>query len=233
MRRRGARAPGRRAPARSATRCWGSNGVRADGARRAAASALSAFRAEAPGPPLLGWRASSRPPPSWTIAEPPTADAIEARIGSSPRPSITSRSRRSCTWVPRSSTAYCSLTSRAKARSVIAMNGISYGTSNTGMPRSSASSTSAFGSRLCSKPVPTPSPATSCSASRATKRRCRAAPLSWIPVVSRSSPPESHGVGSSSSEMCTQRIGRSAPSAPAPSSRPQSPTRLPTVSISP
>ena len=32
---------------------------------------------------------------------------------------------------------------------------------------------------------------------------------SGIPVVSRSSPPESHGVGSSSSVMCTQRISRS------------------------
>src|SRR5262249_28322212 len=63
------------------------------------------------------------------------------------------------------------------------------------------------------------------------KRRCRAAPFSWIPVVSSSSPPESHWVGSSSSEMWTQRIGCSAPSAPATSSRPQSATRLPTVSI--
>src|SRR3954452_23761384 len=99
------------------------------------------------------------------------------------------------------------------------------------MPRFSASSASAFGSRLCSNPVPSPSPATSRSASRARKRRCPAAPLSWIPVVSRSSPPESHGVGSSSSEMCTQRIGRSAPSVPEISSRPESETRLPTVSI--
>ena len=44
---------------------------------------------------------------------------------------------------------------------------------------------------------------------------------SWIPVVSSSSPPESHGVGSSSSEMWTQRISRSAPSSPAASSSPQ------------
>ena len=105
--------------------CWGSNGVRADVARRAATSAPSAFSAAAPGPPLLGWRASSRPVASWTIAEPPIADATEPRIASSPRPSITSRSSRSCTWAPRSRTAYCSLTSLAKARSVIAMNGIS------------------------------------------------------------------------------------------------------------
>src|SRR6185295_6780953 len=155
------------------------------------------------------------------------------RIASSPRPSITRRSRRSCTWVPRSRTAYCSLTRIAKARSVIAMNGISYGTSNRGMPRLEASSTSDFGSRWCSNPVPSPNPATPRSASPARKRRWRGAPVSWIPVVRSSSPPESQGVGSSSSEMCTQRIGRSAPSVPAASSRPQSLTRLPTVSISP
>src|SRR5206468_10467404 len=64
-----------------------------------------------------------------------------------------------------------------------------------------------------------------------TKRRWRAAPLSRNPVVSNSSPPDSHGVGSSISEMWTQRIGRSLPSAPAASSRPQSDTRAPTVSI--
>src|SRR4051794_15321817 len=111
------------------------------------------------------------------------------------------------------------------------MNGISYGTSNRGMPCFSASSTTALGTRLCSKPVPTPRPATSCFASRFTKWRCRAAPVSRKPVVKSSSPPESHGVGSSSSEMWTQRIGRSPPSVPAMSSRPQSETRSPTVSI--
>src|SRR5919108_1188007 len=99
------------------------------------------------------------------------------------------------------------------------------------VPRFSASSTSAFGSRLCSKPVPRPSPASSCSASLCRKRRWRAGAVSWIPVVSSSSPPDSHGVGSSSSEMWTQRIGRSAPCFPAASSRPHSDTRLPTVSI--
>src|SRR5215216_7194645 len=52
-----------------------------------------------------------------------------------------------------------------------------------------------------------------------------------MPVVSSSSPPESQGVGSSSSEMWTHRIGCPAPSAPATSSRPHSLTRLPTVSI--
>ena len=46
-----------------------------------------------------------------------------------------------------------------------------------------------------------------------------AAVSSGMPVVSISSPPESHGVGSSSSEMWTQRTGASAAAAPAASSR--------------
>ena len=48
-------------------------------------------------------------------------------------------------------------------------------------------------------------------------RRTRAAGsavLSSIPVVSSSSPPDSHGVGSCSSEMCTQRTGRSTAASP-------------------
>src|SRR4051794_40225217 len=63
--------------------------------------------------------------------------------------------------------------------------------------------------------------------------RCRSAFVSGIPVVSRSSPPESHGVGSSSSVMCTQRISRSAAVLPpAATLRPSSEVRLSTVSIS-
>ena len=44
---------------------------------------------------------------------------------SRPPPCRTSRSRRSLTAIPRESTSYCSLTSRLKAASVIAMNGVS------------------------------------------------------------------------------------------------------------
>ena len=58
---------------------------------------------------------------------------------------------------------------------------------------------------------------------------CRAG----CPVVSSSSPPDSQGVGSGSSEMCTQRTGASAPSSPAASSRPISATRPRTVSMRP
>jgi len=156
---------------------------------------------------------------------------MSATRASSPRPSITRRSRRSWTAASRRSTSYCSLTRHENAFSVMAMNGISYGTSKSGRPTSSAAPTSAFGTRRCPNPVPSPSPARPCSASSATKRRWRAGVPSWMPVVRSSSPPDSHRVGSSSSEMCTQRIGRSSPAAPAASSSPQSPTSSATVSI--
>src|SRR5450755_339078 len=64
-------------------------------------------------------------------------------------------------------------------------------------------------------PVPTPSPASWWSASRWTNSRWRSTVLSCIPVVRISSPPESQGVGSSSSVMCTQRTGSSRPASPA------------------
>ena len=54
-----------------------------------------------------------------------------------------------------------------------------------------------------------PRPAASLPASRRTNFRCRAAVFRLMPVVSSSSPPDRNGVGSSSSEMWTQRIGRS------------------------
>src|SRR5215210_9545901 len=52
-----------------------------------------------------------------------------------------------------------------------------------------------------------------------------------MPVVSSSSPPDSHGVGSGSSEMCTQRTGASAPSSPVASSSPISDASPRTVSM--
>src|SRR3954451_4326288 len=53
---------------------------------------------------------------------------------------------------------------------------------------------------------------------------------SGLPVVSPSSPPDSHGVGSISSVMCTQRTGASAASSPVSSSRSMSWTSRWTVS---
>ena len=79
-------------------------------------------------PPL----ASTSPRASSTTELPPIAAAISRATSSRPPPCRTSRSRRSLTAMPRESTSYCSLTSRLKAASVIAMKGVSYGTSKTG-----------------------------------------------------------------------------------------------------
>ena len=68
--------------------------------------------------------ASRSPRPSRIATVPPTAEAIVATISSRPRSSSTSRSSRRWTAMPRCSTSYCSLTRRAKAFSVIAMNGV-------------------------------------------------------------------------------------------------------------
>src|SRR3954453_13979699 len=118
------------------------------------------------------------------------------------------------------------------AFSVIAMKGSAYGTSNSGSPASRAASTSASGTSLCPKPVPNPTPATWRDASRSTYALCTASSPSWRPVVRISSPPDSHGVGSSSSVGCTQRIGASAASPPTSSSSCMSSTRPWTVSMS-
>src|SRR4051794_11174966 len=111
------------------------------------------------------------------------------------------------------------------------MNGSSYGTSNTGKWSDAASSTSAGGSVSWSKPVPNPRPARWCPASSRTNSRWRLSVSSWIPVVSRSSPPDSHGVGSGSSVMWTQRTGASAASSPVVSSSPISDASPRTVSM--
>ena len=58
---------------------------------------------------------------------------------------------------------------------MIAMNGISYGTTKSGMSCFFAASRSGPGTSGWSKPMPNPSAATSCLASRATYERCFAA----------------------------------------------------------
>src|SRR5215212_74900 len=95
------------------------------------------------------------------------------------------------------------------------MNGTSYGTSTSGKPRSAASSRSASGTSWCANPVPSPRPASPWPASSRTNVRCRSGSSSAMPVVSSSSPPDSHGVGSSSSEMWTHRTAFSSPASPA------------------
>ena len=69
--------------------------------------------------------ASGTPRPSKTSALPPMSVDSACATASRPRSESTMRSRRSMAAIERRSTAYCSLTSWAKARSVIAMNGSS------------------------------------------------------------------------------------------------------------
>ena len=157
-------------------------------------------------------------------AGPPIIVASALARPSSPRSESTICSSRSWAESARRNTAYCSFTSREAARSVMAMNGTSYGTSNTGNPCASAVSRSVSGTRACENPVPNPSPVRPCATSRSTYARSSPA---CRPVVSSSSPPVSHGVGSSSSEMCTQRTARSSPAAPATTGNSSSPSKLP------
>src|SRR3954451_20692542 len=174
--------------------------------------------------------ARASPRPSNTAAVPPTRLASAPTIASRPRSESTIRCRRSCAAIERCRSAYCSLTRRVNACSVSAMNGSSYGTSNSGKPRSRAASTSALGTVSCVNPVPRPTPASPWSARVAMKSRWRLAVSSARPVVSSSSPPDSHGVGSSSSEMCTQRTGTSRFASPASTSTSRSPSTSRTVS---
>src|SRR5215217_3885555 len=87
------------------------------------------------------------------------------------------------------------------------MNGSSYGTSNTGNPRSVASSSSAAGSSAWSKPVPKPSPARWRPDSSRTNSRWRLSVSSWMPVVSRSSPPVASSSPISDTSPLTVSIG--------------------------
>ena len=103
------------------------------------------------------WSGSPRASNTTTAA--PISVASAPTSASSPRSDRTIRSSRSCAARARRSTAYCSLTSWVNAASVIAMNGTSYGTSNTGNSRSAATSSSGSGTAACLKPVPNPSPA--------------------------------------------------------------------------
>ena len=155
--------------------------------------------------------ASSSPRPSNTSAGPPISADSAPATPSSPCSESTIRSSRSWAASARRSTAYCSLTRCVNAFSVSAMNGSSYGTSNSAKSCFAAASTSASGIVSCAKPVPRPSPASPWPASRATYARCVSGSVSAMPVVSSSSPPDRNGVGSSSSEMCTQRTARVEP----------------------
>ena len=143
------------------------------------------------------------------------------RIASSagvPWPSRTETASRSCTSSARSRRASCAFASRDAIAFVSAMNGTSYGTVTSGKSSSSASSASAAGGSAQPKPIPNASPARPWPARRRTYSRCgRDSSPMPRPVVISSSPPSSHGVGSGSSDTCTQRIAFRHP-APAASS---------------
>src|SRR4051794_32490716 len=219
--------------ARAPSSGWsGTNGAALPRVRaRLRSSALIASTASSDSSRWNAREASAFPRGSSTTTAPPIVAAMARTSSSSPRSSSSSRSSRRCTAMLRCSTSYCSLTSAANAFSVIAMNGSAYGTSNTGNDCARASSSSASGIVSWSKPVPNPSPATWCDASRSTSPRCASGVSSCMPVVRISSPPESHGVGSGSSDAWTQRIGAPAPSRPATRSSPISSIRPWTVSI--
>jgi hypothetical protein len=94
-------------------------------------------------------RAASVPPRgSSTAIAPPIVAPIARTISSSPRSSSSSRSSRRWLAMLRWSTSYWRFTSAVNAFSVMAMNGSSYGTSNTGSDASRAASSSAWGTRL-------------------------------------------------------------------------------------
>src|SRR3954449_6897021 len=164
------------------------------------------------------------------MAVPPMSVASAPTIASRPRSESTIRCRRSWAAMERCSRAYCSLTAIVAECSERSVNGNSEGTSNSGKPRSRAASTSAGGTVSCRKPVPSPTPASPWSASVAMNSRCAFALSRSRPVVSSSSPPDSHGVGSRSSEMWTQRTGTSRFCSPARTATSRSPSTSRTVS---
>ena len=79
--------------------------------------------------------------------------------------------------------------------------------------------------------MPRPRPDSPWPARRATYSRWVSGRSSWRPVVSSSSPPDSHGVGSTISEMCTQRTALSTPASPATSRTSRSRRRSRSASI--
>ena len=99
------------------------------------------------------------------------------------------------------------------------------GTSKSGNPCSSAAARSASGTRSCEKPTPKPSPVSPWRDEPRDVLALLASSPSCRPVVSSSSPPDSQGVGSASSEMCTQRTARSSPASPATTSSSSSRSR--------
>ena len=237
-RRGGARLPRRRGGARARRRARsGRGGARAGRTRRAprAASRPGATRSRRPRRPRdrarartvssrAPWRSpTTRPASSTSASEQPTCSPTIASSAGAPRPSRTACASRSCTSSARSSRGELLVRELRRDRLRQRDEGHLVGDGDEreaqlARPRRRAPQ-AARPSRSRRRRR---GPARPCSARRRTYSRCgRESSPTPSPVVIRSSPPSSHGVGSGSSETWTQRIGLSRPSAPAASSSPR------------
>ncbi len=106
-----------------------------------------------------GAAASTAPWRSSRTDHPPVARTRAAAMPGRPWPSSTVRVRVCSASSDLVRTSYCSATCRVNTASVMAMNGMAYGTSNTGKDERSAASTMAFGTLRNENPRPNPRPA--------------------------------------------------------------------------
>ena len=212
-------APGRRAPpGERSLRRRRTARRREQRERSATASPRSADAAAFEIPRSGGWRVSSRPWSSSSSAAPPTDSAIAWITSARPRSARTSRS--SCAWTSIAALEHVELLVDEPLERLLGDRD----------ERHLVGDLEDAEARSPRPPRPAP-PAPRRGRSRCRSRARRASRsaeqpdelallgarvVRLIPVVSSSSPPESHGVGSSSSEMWTQRISRSAaPASPA------------------
>ena len=194
-----------------------SRGARRRGARSRSSSRSASTRLVGRAAARCARRTSSSPRASKISAGPPISDGERARRRRrGPRSESTIRSSRSCAESARCSTAYCSLTRCENAFSVTAMNGTLVGHLEE---REAA---------LARPPRAAPrAPRRARSRCRARARRARgrraarrtragaSASSSRMPVVSSSSPPDSHGVGSRELGDVHPAHGASRPASPA------------------
>ena len=163
---------------------------------------------------LRGWDAITVPDGSSTTTLARSARPSSAATSCGP-PLTTARVIRGCARDARSTASYCSAAMREPTRCTTAANGVRNGISSSGSPSSSAADTSSSGTSSKVSPVPNPTPATPLSWRR--RRYCRrsaAAGGRLMPVVSTSSPPDSHLAGSANSVVRTKLISPPTPAAP-------------------
>ena len=154
-----------------AERAAGAGGAQDGSARRARPRAARARRRRRAGRPRGAPRARARSRRRARRCSARRSQRIASRA-STPRPSTTACASRSCTssaCVTRSSSSFARC---AKAAFVSAMNGVSYGTASTGKPTPVGLLDDGGRDRRRAEPSPIPSPASRCSARRATYVRC-------------------------------------------------------------